>query len=143
MAISFEVAERINVNPKSIRRKNSIRICFEVRFPEYFRELYREATDLNLILFYDVSESDDEDRHEMIKGHIQTRAVENVCPIMSCNTSTKYQTAPTILFDRSGRVLADIPKEIEGLLYYDLESDSLNFGEQGRKEISDSLINHE
>ena len=31
--------------------KVGIRICFEVRFPEYFRELYKEQTDLNLILF--------------------------------------------------------------------------------------------
>lgn len=34
--------------------KVGIRICFEVRFPEFFRELYREQTDLNIILFYDV-----------------------------------------------------------------------------------------
>ena len=30
--------------------KIGIRICFEVRFPEYFRELYRAKTDLNVIL---------------------------------------------------------------------------------------------
>ena len=33
-----------------------VRICFEVRFPEYFRELYRAHTDLNVILFYDVTD---------------------------------------------------------------------------------------
>ena len=29
-----------------------IRICFEVRFPEYFRELYRQKTDIYVIPFY-------------------------------------------------------------------------------------------
>ena len=30
--------------------KIGVRICFEVRFPEIFRELYREHTDLNVIM---------------------------------------------------------------------------------------------
>ena len=33
-----------------------------------------------------------------------------------------------------------MPKEKEGLLIYDLEQKNLNFGEQGRKEISDSFV---
>ena len=117
-----------------------IRICFEVRFPEYFRELYNEHTDLNLILFYDVSDNDDVDRFNMIKGHIQTRAVENVCPILTCNTCTAFQTAPTGVFDRSGKISVEMPRGKEGLMFYDLEQKDLDFGEQGRKIISDSLI---
>ncbi len=117
-----------------------IRICFEVRFPEYFRELYVHQTDLNLILFYDVSEKDNPDRYNMIKGHIQTRAVENVCPVLACNACSVSQTAPTILFDKSGRILAELPKEKEGLLIHELEQTPLLFGEQGRKRISDSLV---
>lgn len=120
--------------------KVGIRICFEVRFPEYFRELYRQQTDLNLILFYDTSEKDDTDRFALIKGHIQTRAVENVCPILTCNTCTSFQTAPTGLFDRSGKMLAEVHRGNEGLLVYDLEQNPLNFGERGRKDISDSLL---
>ena len=27
-----------------------VRICFEIRFPEYFRELYKQRTDLNVVL---------------------------------------------------------------------------------------------
>ena len=117
-----------------------IRICFEVRFPEYFRELYRQRTDLNLILFYDSSDIDNPSRFSMLKGHIQTRAVENVCSVLTCNTCSSFQTAPTVLFDRSGRILAEMEREREGLLYYDLELGPLDFGEQGRKEISDSLM---
>ncbi|MBP5554833.1 MAG: carbon-nitrogen hydrolase family protein [Lachnospiraceae bacterium] len=131
------------LNPGIINIDNlriGIRICFEVRFPEYFRELYTQKTDLNLILFYDVSDKADLDRYNMIKGHIQTRAVENVCLILACNTCSVFQTAPTILFDRSGKILAEMPKEIEGLMVYDYENKPLNYGEQGRVEISDSLI---
>ena len=117
-----------------------IRICFEVRFPEYFRELYKQHTDLNLILFYDVSDNDEVDRFNMIKGHIQTRAVENVCPILTCNTCTVFQTAPTGLFDRSGKILVEVPSGKEGLIFFDLNQKDLDFGERGSKIISDSLI---
>lgn len=120
--------------------KVGIRICFEVRFPEYFRELYREQTDLNLILFYDRADQENPERYRLIQGHIQTRAVENVCYTLTCNTCAPCQTAPTSVFDRSGWMVSELEKGKEALLLYDLEKAPLNFGELGRKEISDLLM---
>ncbi|MCH5353507.1 MAG: carbon-nitrogen hydrolase family protein [Acutalibacter sp.] len=120
--------------------KIGVRICFEVRFPEYFRELYAQNTDLNIILFYDVADNDNVDRYDLIRSHIRTRAVENVCPILTVDTIRPYQTAPTALYDRSGGVLAELERNKEGLLVYDWEKTELTFGEQGRKEISDSFF---
>ncbi len=120
-------------------RKIGVRICYEVRFPEYFRELYRENTDLNIILFYDISRQEDPQRYELIRSHIRTRAVENVCAVLTVNTSASFQTAPTALFGRSGQVLAEQERGREGLVWYDLDFPPLDFGEQGRKEISDLL----
>ena len=116
-----------------------LRICFEVRFPEYFRELYREGTDLNAVLFYDVSDREDPDRYSLIKGHLQTRAVENVCPILSVNATRPFQTAPTAIIGRSGQILAECPRGREGLVEYELEKRACDFGESGWKELSDAL----
>lgn len=121
--------------------KIGIRICFEVRFPEYFRELYRDNTDLNIILFYDMANHDDIERYELIRSHIRTRAVENVCPILTVNTSKPFQTAPTALYDKSGNPLVELERNQEALLIYDFVKTEFSFGEQGRKEISDLLIN--
>ncbi|HIS26575.1 MAG TPA: carbon-nitrogen hydrolase family protein [Candidatus Pullilachnospira intestinigallinarum] len=117
-----------------------IRICFEVRFPEYFRELYRVHTDLNIILFYDVSEQKNPDRYDLIESHIRTRAVENVTYTLTVNTASFYQTAPTALYDRSGKSIAKLNRNQEEILTYNLEKSSLNFGEQGRQEISEELV---
>lgn len=117
-----------------------IRICFEVRFPEYFRELYLENTDLNIILFYDVSDWDDVGRYDLIKGHIRTRAVENVCYTLSVDAISPYQTAPTGLYDMSGGIVCELERNKEGLLVYDFHPPEMDFGERGRKEISDILL---
>ena len=117
-----------------------IRICYEVRFPEYFRELYRQKTDLNIILFYDAAGREYPDRLDLIRGHIRTRAVENVCPVLTCNTCSGFQTAPTVYYDRSGKLLAEAEPGKEELVFCDFEQQPLGFGEQGRKEISDALV---
>lgn len=117
-----------------------VRICFEVRFPEYFRELYKENTDLNIVLFYDVTDVEDEGRYELIRSHVRTRAVENVAYTLSVNVTAPFQTAPTGLYDRSGRVLAELKPNEEALLIYDLDVKQPDFGEMGRAAISDYLL---
>ena len=116
-----------------------IRICFEVRFPEFFRELYKENTDLNVILFYDVADFDDEGRYDLIKSHIRTRAVENVTYTLSVDSISPYQTAPTALYDRSGSALIELDRNVEKLLVFDIEKTEPDFGEQGRIEISNNM----
>lgn len=76
----------------------------------------------------------------MIKAHIRTRAVENVTYTLSVDSICPYQTAPTALYDKSGNPLSELERNEEKLLVYDLENMQFDFGEQGRKQISDWLI---
>jgi len=117
-----------------------VRICYEVRFPEYFRELYREKTDLDIVLFCDKSDEESPERYDLIKAHLLTRAVENVCSVISVNNCAEWQTAPTIAID-DGIVISELLKGNEGLLVYELKDRKYGFGAKGRKTESDKLTN--
>lgn len=116
-----------------------VRICYEVRFPEYFRELYRARTDLDLLLFYDVTERPDPARYDLIRAHVRTRAAENVCPLLCVNTAGPFQTAPTGLYNASGYPLRELEPGKTGLLLWDFAPEAPDFGQRGRREGSDRL----
>ncbi len=116
-----------------------VRICFEVRFPEYFRELYRFNPDAVFVLFNDRDEGGNPGRYGLITAHLRTRAVENVYPIVSVNTSLAFQCVPTASFNEDGSIISELALNQAGLLTYTLEKTELSFGAAGRRYISDRL----
>ena len=120
--------------------KVGVRICFEARFPEYFRELYKEKTDLNIVIFYAVSDTDETDKYNVLRSHLISRAAENVTPIFAVDAITPFQSAPTCFINASGKVLAETERNKEELLIFDFEKKEPDFGELGRKKESDYLL---
>lgn len=112
--------------------KVGFRICFDIRFPELFRELYRQNVDICVVSFSDTKETPQPERYHIIKAHLITRAMENVMPIVSVNSITNFQTAPTAVFDWNGCCVKEAEKEIETLLLYDYEKPEMSFGIKGR-----------
>ena len=70
---------------------------------------------------------------------MRTRAVENVCYTLSVNAAAPHETAPTGLYDPSGRPVCELERNQPGLLIHDLHPWTPDFGQRGRKEISDRL----
>ncbi len=120
--------------------KVGLRICYEVRFPEYFRELFREQVDVACVSFCDVGKEPDPGRYEMIKSHLTTRAVENAMYVVSVNSISGYQTAPTCLIDPDGIILESAPLDEEYLLTLDYARSESNFGRDGRIHHSRELM---
>ena len=87
-----------------------------------------------------MADYDNVERYDLIKSHIRTRAVENVCYTLTVNTICPYQTAPSALYDRSGSTLKELARNTEGLLVYDLEIGELSFGQQGIRKNVDVLL---
>lgn len=116
------------------------RICFEVRFPEYFRELFKSNVKLCFVSFCDVSERESIERYNIIKSHLVTRAVENVMTVISVDSISNYQTAPTAIFDSNGHVVEEAPRNQEYLLVYDYNVPQIGYGARGRIQNSNELI---
>lgn len=116
------------------------RICFEVRFPEYFRELFKSNVQLCFVSFCDVSEQDSLVRYNIIKSHLITRAVENVMTVISANSISQYETAPTVVIDSNGCVVSEAPRNQEYLLVYDYNTPTIDFGAKGRIHNSLELL---
>lgn len=118
-----------------------VRICYEIRFPEYFRELFRQQTDCAVVLFCDQSQEDSKERYDLILSHLRTRAVENVFPLVCVNSCTSFQTAPSAAIDEDGVLQCELQCHQTGLLLFDLErKETLSFGAQGRKQVSSMLV---
>ncbi|XFA98674.1 carbon-nitrogen hydrolase family protein [Candidatus Izemoplasma sp. B36] len=112
-----------------------IAICFEIRFPEFYRSFVDKA-DLMVTFFSDVSEKDSIGRYQLIESHIITRAVENVLPHIAINSSTKYQTAPTGVYDIYGRNIVQATRNKNQLIIYNYEKIEHTYGSLGRYMIS-------
>lgn len=116
--------------------KVGFRICFEVRFPEYFRELFKENVELCFVSFCDVLNEDSIERYDMIKAHLITRAVENVITVISVNSTSHYQTAPTAVIDINGNIVSEAPRNQEYLIVYEYKAPVMGFGQKGRLHYS-------
>lgn len=122
--------------------KIGLRICFEIRFPEYFRELFQEEVDVCLLSLCDVGSIENNERRDIIRAHMISRAVENVFYLVSSNSMSSYPTAPTCFISPSGQILGDASDLEEELLVRTLEIEEPTFGQKGIMHYSKKISNH-
>lgn len=120
--------------------KIGFRICFDVRFPESFRELYLNKVDLCFVSFSDTADTDNRIRYDIMKAYLMTRAAENVMTVASVNSISRYPTAPTAIFDCDGEINMEAERNREEMLLYDFEVPEITFGMKGRIVNNDDFI---
>lgn len=113
--------------------KIGFRICFDVRFPESFRELYQESVNLCFVSFSDTENQENPVRYRLLTSFLSTRAMENLMTIVSVNSLSGFPTAPTAVFDQNGTILRETPLGEERLLTYDYQPFETSFGIEGRR----------
>lgn len=114
-----------------------LRICYEVRFPEYFRELFRRRVSLSVVSFADVGA--EKRKFDVMTAHLVSRAAENAMYVLSANSVSQAQGAPTCLVDPDGTVVSLAPRNREALITGVLRIEPPPFGRRGRIEHSERL----
>ncbi|HBV66827.1 MAG TPA: carbon-nitrogen hydrolase family protein [Clostridiales bacterium] len=120
--------------------KVGFRICYEVKFPESFRELFKSNVELCFVSFCDVLENDSTERYNIIKSALVTRALENTMNVISVNSISKYQTAPTVVINFNGNIVDEAPRNQEYMIVYDYKSPVINFKTKGQIQNSLELL---
>ncbi len=115
-----------------------LRICYEVRFPEYFRELFGRRVELAVVSSADVGESSE--KYDIMRAHMVTRAAENAMYVLAANSTSGPQLSPTCLIDPDGREVCLAPKNEEALIVGEVRVGSPPFGRRGRMQESKRLV---
>lgn len=121
----------------------AFRICFDVRFPELFRDCFTAGVQLCFVSFCDVENEPSPVRYDLIKSHLVSRAAENIMTVVSVNSISQYQTAPTAMFNQNGLMFLEAPLNQEMLLAHNFIPPKISFGMKGRIENSKRLIGRE
>jgi omega-amidase len=115
------------------------RICYEARFPEYFREFFREQVDLALVSLATVGDASDSAKADVYRAHLVSRASENAMWVLSANSTSQAQLARSCLIDPDGNVTAECSADEEDLLVGVVTLAEPGFSAKGRIALSRAL----
>lgn len=116
-----------------------MRICYEVRFPEYFRELCQEQVDLALVSLANVSGATRQGKNDVYRARLISRASKNVMWVLSANSTSHHQLAPSCLINPDGNIIAECKADQEDLLIGVITTGEPSFGAKGRIVLSRHL----
>ncbi|MGN2613017.1 hypothetical protein ACTFQ6_14740 [Aliivibrio fischeri] len=105
-----------------------------------FGNFYKENVDVAIVSLCDVQQKADDNRFSIIKSHLITRAIENVFTVISVNSTTFEQTAPTGVIDPNGSIIIEAARNQESITYFEYEKVEYGFGAQGCIKYSDELL---
>ncbi len=91
-----------------------LRLCFDFRFPEYFRELLRARADLVVMGFSMVAANSR--KLAVARAHLVSRAAENGLWMLTANNCRGVQNCPTCLIDPDGDIVAEAQPRHEELI---------------------------
>ena len=93
-----------------------------------------------MVSFADVGKEEQSGKSDIIRSHLVSRATENAMYVLSANSTSQHQLAPTCVIDPDGNVIDTAPLNEEYLLTAEIEITEPGFG-RGRKDYPLQSLN--
>jgi predicted amidohydrolase len=96
--------------------KCSLLICFDARFPELYRELYKQGVNCILQSFYNARQKGPSVHTHIIRQTMQCRAAENYFWVSMANSSGYYAPYPSCFIQPDGVIINQLKTNRPGMM---------------------------
>lgn len=94
----------------------SLLICFDLRFPELYRQLYKEGVRCIFQSFYNARQQGPSIHSEIMRQTMQANAANNGFWVSMTNSCSWYCPYPSCFIQPDGRIVAQLPDHHEALM---------------------------
>ena len=94
----------------------SLLICFDLRFPELYRELYKQKVDCILQSFYNARQYGPSVHTHIMRQTMQCRAATNHFWVSMSNSSGSYAPYPSCFIQPDGRIVRQLRMNRPGMM---------------------------
>ena len=103
--------------------KCSLLICFDLRFPELYRELYKQGVKCILQSFYNARQSGPSVHTHIMRQTMQCRAATNHFWVSMSNSSGYYSPYPSCLIQPDGVIVSQLRMNRPGMIVNNVDLD--------------------
>ena len=96
--------------------KCSLLICFDVRFPELYRELYKQEVHCVLQSFYNARQPGPSVHTHIMRQTMQCRAATNYFWVSMANSSGYYSPYPSCIIAPDGKIVKQLNQNRSGIM---------------------------
>jgi len=96
--------------------KCSLLICFDLRFPEIYRELYKQGVNCILQSFYNARQHGPSVHTHIMRQTMQCRAATNHFWVSMSNASGYYSPYPSCIIAPDGRIVKQLKQNHSGMM---------------------------
>ena len=94
--------------------KCSLLICFDARFPEIYRQLYKQKVNCVFQSFYNARQKGPSVHTHIIRQTMQCRAATNYLWVSMANSSGYYSPYPSCIIDPDGKIVRQLKMNRSG-----------------------------
>jgi len=101
--------------------KCSLLICFDARFPEIYRQLYKQGVNCILQSFYNARQKGPSVHTHIMRQTMQCRAATNHFWVSMANSSGYYSPYPSCFIQPDGKIIKQLKQNRAGLMVNTVE----------------------